>query len=99
MKSFKLSPYAADDIRSIWSYIAKDNVRAARRVRLRIFDACTRLAEHPRIGHERGDLTDRHLLFWTVEPYLIVYNPARNPIEIVRVLHGALDIPSILTEL
>lgn len=57
MKRFKLSPQAADDIREIWIYIAADSVRAARKVRLSLWDACQRLAENPRIGHVREDLT------------------------------------------
>lgn len=96
MKRFKLSPEAARDIRCIWSYIAKDNIKAARRVRLKLFDACEQIAKHPGIGHRRDDLTDNPVLFWAVDSYLIVYNGARRPVEIVRVLHGALDIPSVL---
>jgi plasmid stabilization system protein ParE len=96
MKRFKLSPEAAADIRSIWAFIAKDNIRAARRVRIKIFDACKRIAEHPRIGHRREDLTVKPLLFWPVDSYLIVYTTTRSSVEIVRVLHGALDIPVLL---
>ena len=91
MKRFKLSPEAALDIRSVWAYIAKDSIRAARRVRLQIMRACQAIAANPRIGHSRSDLTDKPLLFWPVGSYLIIYNPAPRPIEIVRVLHGALD--------
>ena len=96
MKRFKLSPQAANDVREIWSYLAEHNVRAARRVRLKIFDACQWLAQNPRSGHERSDLTRKPVLFWPVGAYLIVYNPAASPIEIVRVLHGARDIAAIL---
>ncbi len=99
MKPFKLSPEAAKDVREIWSYIAQDNPRAARRFRLKLFEACQILAGHPGIGHRRQDLSDKPVLFWPVGSYLIVYYPARRPIEIVRVLHGALDISAVLTEL
>jgi plasmid stabilization system protein ParE len=95
MKRFKLSPEAAQDIREIWAYIAADNIKAARRVRLQIFDACQRVAGNPGIGHSREDLTDKPVLFWPTGSYLIVY-AARKPVEIVRVLHGARDIPSLL---
>ncbi len=54
---FILSPEAARDIREIWSYIADDSIRAARRVRLQLFGACRRLAGNPLIGHSREDLT------------------------------------------
>src|SRR5215475_13532027 len=95
MTRFKLSPDAASDIRSIWSYIAKDNIRAARRVRLKIFEACRRIAEHPGIGHSRRDLTEKPVRFWAVDNYPIVYYAEGKPLEIVRVLHGARDIPAV----
>ncbi len=95
MKRFKLSPEAAQDIREIWAYIAADSVKAARRFRLQILDACQRIADNPGIGHSREDLTDKPVLFWPTGSYLIVY-AARKPVDIVRVLHGARDIPSLL---
>jgi plasmid stabilization system protein ParE len=30
--------------------------------------------------------------------YLIVYDPATRPIEILNIIHGARDIPSILED-
>jgi len=95
MKRFKLSPEAAQDIREIWAYIAADSIGAARRLRLQIFDACQRVACNPGIGHSREDLTDKPALFWPTGSCLIIYT-ARKPVEIVRVLHGARDIPSLL---
>jgi len=97
MKRFTLSPEAAQDIREIWSSIAQDNLRAARRVRLLLLEACQALANHPGIGHRREDLTDKAVLFWPVGLYLLVYNPASRPVAIVRVLHGARNIPAVLT--
>ncbi len=96
MKRFKLSPQAAGDIREAWAYIAADNLDAARRFRLQIREACGKIAQSPRIGHSRKDLTDKPVLFWPEGRYLIIYNPARLPVEIVRVLHGARDLPKLL---
>ncbi len=96
MKRFILSPEAARDIREIWARIAAESVPAARRVRLEIFAACRRLADHPRIGHTRPELTEKPVLFWPVGSYLIIYNPTRRALEIVRVIHGARDIPGLL---
>jgi plasmid stabilization system protein ParE len=95
MKRFKLSPEAAQDIREIWAYVADDSMKAARRLRLQIFDACQRIANHPEIGHRREDLTEKPVLIWPEGSYLIIYI-ARRPVEIVRVLHGARDIPGLL---
>ncbi len=95
MKRFQLSREAASDIREIWSYIAADSVKAARKVRLSLFDACQRLAENPGIGHLREDLTDQSILFWPVGAYLIIYDPKSKPLSIVRVLRGARDVSSL----
>ncbi len=96
MQEFKLSREAAQDIREIWSYIAADSVNAARGFRSKLLDACQRLAVNPGMGHLRTDLTDQDVLFWPVGSYLIVYDPKRTPLSIVRVLHGARDVSSLL---
>jgi len=95
MKRFRLSREAARDVREIWSYIAADSVKAARKVRLALFDACQRLAENPHMGHVREDLTDQAVLFWPVGSYLIIYDPASKPLSVVRVVHGARDVPRL----
>ena len=96
MKRFKLSPEAAHDIRDIWPFIAQDNIRAARKVRLQLFEACQLIADNPKIGHRRDDLTEEPVLFWPVGSYLIIYDPNAKPIAVVRVVHGARDVPSLL---
>jgi len=55
----------------------------------------SQLAESPRIGHKREDLTSREVLFWRVHSYLIVYRDS-NPLRIVRVLHGKRDVKKLL---
>ena len=95
MKRFKLSPEGAKDIRDIWDYIAKDSVKAARKVRLRLFDACQLLAQNPTIGHRREDLTGEPVFFFPVGSYLIIYDSRTKPISIVRVVHGARHVPPI----
>jgi plasmid stabilization system protein ParE len=95
MKRFKLSPEAARDIREIWAYTAAESIKAARRIRLQIFGACQTIADNPGIGHTREDLTEKPVLFWPTGSYLIIY-AARKPVEIVRVLHGARDLPRLV---
>ena len=95
MKGFKLSPEAARDIREIWAYIAQDSAETARKIRLSLFNACHLLAENPAIGHLREDLTDQPVRFWPAGPYLIIYDPHSRPLAIIRVVHGARDVPSL----
>src|SRR5215213_7491990 len=73
----------------IWAYIAADSPRGARKVRLQIHEARQKLAENPRLGHSREDLTELPVLVWSGGSYLIVNDPELKPPEIVRVLHGA----------
>ena len=96
MKRFTLSPEAARDIRDIWAYIGEGSIPAAGRVRVALLDACRKLADHPAMGHTRTDLTEQPVRFWPVGSYLIIYNPTRRPIEIVRVVHAARDVPDLL---
>ncbi len=48
------------------------------------------------MGHLRQDLADEPLRFWAVYSYLIIYREDSDPLEIVRVLHGARDVKSLL---
>lgn len=80
----------------ILDYLADESESAAIRVRDAIYDAVGKLAERPGIGHTREDLTSRPLKFWSVYSYLIVYDPARRPLTIVAVVHGARDVERLL---
>jgi antitoxin ParD1/3/4 len=101
MSSYLLTPQAEDDLFSVWSYIAQDNIEAADRVEAQIYSACSFLASSPQAGHVRHDLTARPVRFWTVPRfpnYVVVYDPASSPLRIIRILHGALNIPHHLAE-
>lgn len=53
------------------------------------------LAKAPLQGHPRKDLTALPVRFWTVPrypKYVIVYDPAKKPLEIIRIFHGARNI-------
>jgi len=69
MSRYRLTPKAKEDLRSIWSFIALDNVEAADRVEKAIYDACASLAKAPLGGHSREDLTKLPVRFWTVLRY------------------------------
>jgi toxin ParE1/3/4 len=53
------------------------------------------LARFPLMGRERHDLAPR-LRSSVVKPYLVLYRPLDDGIEIVRVVHGNRDVPSLL---
>jgi len=98
MKRFVLTPAAKADLAEIAAFIGRDNPRAAGRVLAEIRNAMRRLASSPRMGHLREDLVEEPVRFWPVYSYLILYRPETRPLEILRVLHGARDVRSILQE-
>ena len=99
MRPFRLTPAAEDDLFDIWSFIAPDNLQAADRLQTELLTACQRLADKPALGHWRRDLTDKPVRFFPVRhTYLIVYDPASEPLAVIRVLHGARDAAAQLEE-
>ena len=96
MSGFVLAPLAAQDLDDIWEFIAQDNLDAADRIIEDIYEAIHNLVRMPFMGHVREDLADRSHRFWPVRSFLIVYHPDTTPLEIVRVLRGSRDIPSLL---
>lgn len=85
---FRLHPLAAQDIRDIWTFIAKDSPQAARRVREEMLDAIRALVPFPHRGHKRPDLTSRPLRFIVIRQYLIAYAPDEKPLWVIAVMHG-----------
>ena len=99
MTRYQFTPQAADDLFEIWSYIAEDSPESANRVEATIIAACETLASLPFAGVVRDDLTMLPVRFWLVPAfpnYFIVYDPATKPLQVIRILHRARHIPSLL---
>jgi plasmid stabilization system protein ParE len=96
MKRFILTSRARQDVNEIWDYIANENIEAADRVLEALHNAMTKLATNPGIGHWREELTDKRHRFFLVYSYLIVYRNATKPLQVIRVLHAARDVQSLL---
>jgi toxin ParE1/3/4 len=83
---------ALDDLRDIFSWIAKDNRRAAEKIVARIFDKAERLAIPglAHMGRAGLDPGTRELIEY---PYIIVYEVRedRGDIVVLSVVHGAQD--------
>ena len=54
------------------------------------------LVRLPLLGHVRADVADASHRFWPVRNFLIIYHPETSPLEIVRILRGSRDIPSLI---
>jgi toxin ParE1/3/4 len=95
-----LSPRARRDLLDATRWIRNDNPVAAQGLRDAVLQAAQRIAQFPEVGRSRPDLTTLEYRFLPLTgfPYVIVYNALSSPPVIVRVLHGARDLPDILRE-
>lgn len=97
MKGYRLTEAADADLEELWQHVALDrSPAAADRLEDQLHAAMHRLAELPGIGHIRSDLADEALRFFPVHKFLIVYRTADDRLQVIRVLHGARDVRSIL---
>ena len=96
MKRYILSKPAERDLEDVLSYLVKEAGKAVGTKVLRDLRRAMRLlSDRPWAGHVREDLAEKSVRFWPVYAYLIIYDPARNPIEIIRVVHGSRDVASM----
>jgi plasmid stabilization system protein ParE len=93
MMRYVVSPEAAADLHDIFSHYSFESEQAAETLHLALLDAFDMLAGHPRVGTLRMDLTPTPIRTWTVYSHMIFYDPETRPIGILRVLHGARDLP------
>ncbi|OIP92169.1 MAG: type II toxin-antitoxin system RelE/ParE family toxin [Syntrophobacterales bacterium CG03_land_8_20_14_0_80_58_14] len=88
------SPVAENDLDEIWWYIAQDNPGNADKFIDEIEATCRKLARFKSMGRNRDELHPG-LQSFPVGKYLIFYMPIHGGIEIVRVLHGMMDIDAL----
>lgn len=88
---------AEQDLDDIWLHIAGDNPGAADRMIDALLDAEARLAVAPLMGRARDDLAPG-LRAWVVAPYILCYRVDPDDLVIVRVLHGARDLPGLFDD-
>ncbi len=93
MSGCKFAIQANQDLDEIFDYIAQDNPPAAARWVYSLEEKCRMLSDTPGLGRRRNDLAPS-LRGFPVGNYVIFYRPMPDGIEILRVLHGARDIPA-----
>lgn len=93
------TPLARRDLKEIGRYIARES--GSRSIALRFLDRIEARAEtqagQPRLGERRPDL-DAEVRCFPVGSYLVFYRPLHQGIELLRILHGARDVPSAWRE-
>ena len=96
MARLTVTESARADLREIRAYIAKDNPAAARRVVERLRAQARKLAATPGIGRSRKDLRP-DLFSFPVGRHVLFYRPQPDGIVLVRVIHGARDLPALFS--
>jgi toxin ParE1/3/4 len=89
-RRYHFSPAANRDLKGIAAFIGKDNKLAAIRFVGRLREVCrTTLVMFPNAGTRRDDLQPGMRCF-SVGDYLI-YFKSRDPVRILRIVHGTMD--------
>jgi toxin ParE1/3/4 len=94
MSQVLLTPRAQEDLEEILTYLETQSSQATDRFVSR-FDERTQLhAAHPLIGAPSEEYAPdlRHFTVWN---YAVFYRPLQDGIEIIRIIHGARDMPNI----
>ena len=63
-----------------------------------LLEAFEQLGRWPGKGHRRAGMGDRPVRFWPEGSYRIVYREETSPLQIVAILHGARDVPSVIRD-
>ncbi len=90
------SARAVDDLDDIAGYIARDNPQRALSFIDELQQRCEQLASFPAAAPLRPDIADgiRMVPFGR---YLILYSVAGDHLLIERIVHGARDVPGLLS--
>lgn len=95
MSKVRFQPAAEADLDDIWLTIGLNSPAAADRTVDAIYNRSMQLVDFPELGPERPEIADG-LRSLVQGHYLILYRIAETSVEIVRVIHGARDLNTLL---
>lgn len=92
---------ALADLRAAIGWINREDPIVADRLRIAANQATKAIGEHPLIGFVRTEFAPERFRFFVLRrlPYLLVYEPEKNPPRILRVVHASQDLAVLLTDL
>jgi toxin ParE1/3/4 len=96
MVKVTFSPKSRQDLLDIGDYIAKDSRENARRFVGKLMEQCQRIGSSPMGYVGREDLAPG-LRMAALGRYVIFFRVIDNTVRIERVLHGARNLPAVLT--
>ena len=88
----QISGQTKEDLVGLWEYIATHDELAADRYLDHLSQRARELIKHPQLGRMRTEVHSgiRSLLF---RNHLIFYRVNKSAIQILRILHGSMDLP------
>lgn len=97
MAKYHLTHKAIQDLSEIWNYTYEEwSERQADKYYSSLLDSCHELAENPTKGKKYDIVTDG-LLGYKCNEHIIFYQiTGTSEIEIIRILHGMMDLKSKL---
>ena len=97
MAKFYLSNKAVDDLNDIWDYTVKIwSEKQAENYYLLLMNSCQELANKPNLG-KSYDALEKNVFGFKTGEHLIFYQiVSLDKIEVVRILHGMMDIKNHL---
>jgi toxin ParE1/3/4 len=95
MRRYRLTFEAERDLNEIADFVAARNPAAAQRLVNRMEARCKALAGMPGMGRPREELA-RNLRSSHVAKYVVFYRSTQYGIDVIRIIHGARDIPKLL---
>ena len=94
MSRYLLAPEAWEDLDELQRYLLSERPEAVGHVMAGLRRGMEFVAEDPRVGRQRR-FGDRLLRVWVVWSWVIIYDDSREPVEVVRIIHGARDFEQI----
>jgi toxin ParE1/3/4 len=94
----RYSDRAKADLRTLINHISNHNPSAARKLNRAIREAVASLRHDPRRAQRATVTSAGEMRRLIVRPYLIFYEIEGRSVAVLRILHGARDIPTALNE-
>jgi len=91
MKPIRRRPSFHNDLLDIWLFIAEDSPASADAFVDRVTRAVQPLAEFPKMGAMRADISPG-LRYLPIGAYVLLYRERPDCVELIRVLHGRRDL-------
>jgi toxin ParE1/3/4 len=94
MPRIALTPRAQQDLEDLFDYMDARQAHGSDLFAEKFDEACRLFLAHPSMGATAEELAPslRQFRVWN---YVVFYRPSADGLEIVRIIHGARDIPSL----